>query len=56
MDDQKPAVACFSCDRTEFDVPLLRLRYSSKEIHICPQCLPALIHHIELLAEKLLQR
>ncbi len=27
--------------------------YQSKEIHICPQCLPVLIHKPEKLAEKL---
>jgi hypothetical protein len=53
MENTRPIASCFSCNRTEVDVPLLRLQYSSREIHICPQCLPTLIHHYERLADKL---
>lgn len=53
MNDKKKAVSCFSCGRTDVDVPLLVLRYLSQTLHICPQCLPLLIHHFDRLAEKL---
>ena len=44
---------CFSCDKGDGEVPLLRLRFAGKEIWICPQCLPALIHKPDELTEKL---
>lgn len=44
---------CFSCGRSEKEVPLLMLRFSSRELRVCPQCLPALIHHPERLADRL---
>jgi hypothetical protein len=53
MDGKNRVVTCFSCGRSEVDIPLLRLQYSSKELHICPQCLPMLIHHFEELADRL---
>lgn len=56
MSDTKKAATCFSCKRSDTEVPLVQLRYSSKEIHICPQCLPALIHHFDTLAGKLPER
>lgn len=45
--------ACFSCQKNEEEVPLVKLRFGGKEIWICPQCLPALIHKPDELAEKL---
>jgi hypothetical protein len=33
--------------------PLLNLQFQGKEIHICPQCLPILIHKPYQLADKL---
>jgi hypothetical protein len=55
MDGKETILTCFSCGRSEVDVPLLRLQYSSKELHICPQCLPTLIHHFDRLVDKLAQ-
>jgi hypothetical protein len=44
---------CLNCDRSDNDSPLISLRYRSKDAWICSQCMPQLIHHPELLAEKL---
>jgi hypothetical protein len=49
-----PAV-CLSCGRSENDFPVLVLRLAGKETHICPQCLPALIHHPDRLTDKLIE-
>lgn len=35
---------CLNCNRTEQEYPLIKLTYQGKELHICPQCLPVLIH------------
>jgi len=53
MDQFEKNDACFSCEKDEGVVPLLKLRFAGKEIWICPQCLPALIHKPDELAEKL---
>jgi hypothetical protein len=45
---------CLSCGRPETDFPVLVLRLAGKEAYICPQCLPALIHHPDRLTAKLL--
>lgn len=47
-------VTCLSCGRSEVDVPVIVLRLAGHEVHICPQCLPALIHHPDRLTEKLI--
>ncbi|MFZ5879052.1 MAG: hypothetical protein ACOY0R_06765 [Chloroflexota bacterium] len=44
---------CLNCDRTEEQVPLLTLAIQGETKHICPQCLPLLIHKPQVLAEKL---
>jgi hypothetical protein len=46
--------ACISCEKTDQQVPLLQMVYQGKEVFICPQCLPVLIHKPEKLEEKLL--
>jgi hypothetical protein len=35
------------------DRPLITLKFQDKELYICPQCLPTLIHKPYQLAEKL---
>jgi hypothetical protein len=45
--------ACLSCGRDEHETPLLILALAAREARICPQCLPALIHHPDRLAGKL---
>jgi len=54
MTPTHPPALCLSCGRSEDDFPLLMLRLAGRETHICPQCLPALIHHPDRLAEKLI--
>jgi hypothetical protein len=44
---------CFNCGKSEKEVPLVQLSYKGEPSHICPQCLPVLIHHIDQLKEKL---
>ena len=45
---------CINCDKTDAQVSLLQMIYRGEEVHICPQCLPVLIHKPEKLADKLL--
>jgi hypothetical protein len=45
--------ACLNCNRTEQEYPLIKLTYQAKEVFICPQCLPILIHKPYQLAEKI---
>jgi hypothetical protein len=49
----KPALTCLNCNRSENDMPLISLQYSGKDAWICSQCMPQLIHHPELLTDKL---
>ena len=44
---------CLNCARTEEQVPLLTMQFRGEQVHICPQCLPVLIHKPEKLADKL---
>jgi hypothetical protein len=44
---------CLNCNRTEEQVPLLALTFKGEAKHICPQCLPLLIHKPQVLVEKL---
>jgi len=44
---------CLNCEKTEERVPLLPMLYKGEEFHICPQCLPVLIHKPGTLAGKL---
>jgi hypothetical protein len=44
---------CLNCEKSEQQVPLLQMVYQGEEIHICPQCLPVLIHKPANLAGKL---
>ncbi len=45
--------SCLNCNRTEQEYPLIRLTYQGKELYICPQCLPTLIHEPQNLADKI---
>lgn len=45
--------ACLNCDSSEMDRPLITLKFQEQELHICPQCLPVLIHKPYQLADKL---
>jgi len=44
---------CLNCNATEQEKPLLAVKYQSKELFICPQCLPILIHKPANLVGKL---
>jgi hypothetical protein len=44
---------CLNCDASEREKPLLALTYQDRELYICPQCLPVLIHNPAELAGKL---
>jgi hypothetical protein len=44
---------CINCHRTEEQIPLIPLRFRQEELHICPQCVPVLIHKPEKLASLL---
>jgi hypothetical protein len=44
---------CLNCGRNENEVPLVNLSFQGKEVQICPQCLPALIHKPHVLVDKL---
>jgi len=44
---------CLNCEKSEEQVPLLKMQFQGKEEYICPQCLPVLIHKAEQLTDKL---
>ncbi len=46
-------VSCFNCKRTEQDIPLLTMHFQGNVSHVCPQCLPALIHKPQTVAANL---
>jgi hypothetical protein len=52
--EKRQMAACFNCGRSEDDFPVIVLRLAGHESHVCPQCLPALIHHPDRLTEKLI--
>ena len=37
--------ACINCGRDENQVPVAAWRMAGRTFHICPDCLPMLIHH-----------
>jgi len=44
---------CLNCGRNSNEVPLLSLEYRGETYHLCPQCLPVMIHKPHNLAGKL---
>jgi hypothetical protein len=44
---------CLNCGKSEQEKTLLTMQYQGKQIYICPQCLPILIHKPANLADKL---
>jgi hypothetical protein len=44
---------CINCGSSEMERPLIALKFQQKELNICPQCLPILIHKPYELADKL---
>lgn len=35
---------CIKCKKNEEEIPLLQMRFDARQVFICPQCLPVLIH------------
>lgn len=48
-----PTSTCLNCSTSEHDRPLIVLRFQERDLYICPQCLPILIHKPYQLADKL---
>lgn len=44
---------CLNCGSSEMERPLITLKFQEKELYICPQCLPTLIHKPYQLADKI---
>ena len=44
---------CLNCGSSEMERPLLTIKFQEKDFHICPQCLPILIHKPNQLVDKL---
>ena len=44
---------CLNCGSSELERPLIALKFQGKELYICPQCLPTLIHKPYQLADKI---
>lgn len=53
MNSESSIKNCLSCNRSENEIPLVTLSYSSKPAYICSHCLPLLIHHPEQLIGRL---
>ncbi|MFQ5399497.1 MAG: hypothetical protein ACE5E7_07850 [Anaerolineae bacterium] len=53
MTQKDPSPHCLNCERSEMEIPLVRLRYAGNDAWICSQCLPVLIHKPHQLAAKL---
>lgn len=53
MDRTQQPIHCANCDRGIDEVPLISIATRDGPAHICPQCLPILIHKPYLLAGKL---
>ena len=51
-DDSKVKVQCVHCQRSEYEVPLMLLHFRGRQVWICAQCLPLLIHNPNRLATK----
>ena len=43
---------CLNCNNTDTDAPLVLFRYHGRELWICADCLPVMIHKRPLLMEK----
>ena len=53
MNERNTLKNCLNCKRSESEIPLVTLTYSTKPAYICSHCLPLLIHHPEQLIGKL---
>jgi Zn-finger protein len=53
MNEAETIYTCLNCRRSEDQIPLVSMRHSGKQIWICSQCLPVLIHNPQRLVGKL---
>ena len=53
MSENKSIKNCLNCNRSENEIPLVTLTYTSKPAYICSFCLPLLIHQPQQLIGKL---
>jgi len=53
MNSESSTKNCLNCNRSENEIPLITLTYSSRPAFIYSFCLPLLIHHPEQLIGKL---
>ncbi len=44
---------CVNCDKSEAEVPILRMRFQGEEIMLCSSCLPILLHRPDKLVGRL---
>jgi hypothetical protein len=44
---------CLNCGTSEQERPLLTMKFQGKEVYLCPQCMPIMIHKPLELADKL---
>jgi hypothetical protein len=44
---------CLNCQKSEQEIPLVTLQYQGKEVYLCSQCFPTLIHSPAKLAGKI---
>ncbi|HET7089863.1 MAG TPA: hypothetical protein VFL17_14595 [Anaerolineae bacterium] len=53
MTDTSLPAQCINCERSVGEVPLIPIVHRDGPAHICPQCLPILIHQPDALTGKL---
>jgi hypothetical protein len=44
---------CLNCGTSEQERPLLTMKFQGKEVYLCPQCMPIMIHKPHELADRL---
>jgi hypothetical protein len=44
---------CLKCQKRDQETPLLQMWFQSREVYICPHCLPELIHKPAAFAQEL---
>ncbi len=44
---------CLNCQKSEREIPLVTLQYQGKQVYLCSQCFPTLIHSPAKLAGKI---
>ncbi len=52
FDDNTTKVHCLQCQRSDYEVPLVPMRFRGRTVWICAQCLPILIHNPARLTTK----